>query len=149
MLQAMNTGHEGSLTTVHANTPRDALSRLETMILLAGGNLTQQGMRQQIASAIALVIQIQRFSDGVRRMVSCSEIVGMEGHVVSMQDLYVFQQTGVAPDGTVQGEFAFTGLRPACAERLERMGLQMGLDGFAASVKDGPQGFSPGRQLGG
>ena len=123
MLQAMNTGHEGSITTVHANSSRDALSRLETMILLANSNLTQRAMRQQISSAIHVVIQIQRFSDGVRRMVSLSEIVGMEGDVVTMQDLSLFKQTGVAPDGKILGDFAFTGVRPSFAERLESMGL--------------------------
>ncbi len=123
MLQAMNTGHEGSITTVHANSPRDALARLETMILMAGGNLTQRAMRQQISSAIALVLQVQRFSDGVRRMVSFSEIVGMEGDVITMQDLYVFKQTGLAADGKVLGEFVPTGVRPSFIERLESMGL--------------------------
>jgi len=127
MLQAMNTGHEGSITTVHANTPRDALSRLETMILLAGSNLTQRAMRQQISSAIDLVIQVQRFSDGVRRMVSFSEIVGMEGDIITMQDLFVYKQAGVATDGKVIGEFQYTGVRPMFAERLESMGLGVDL----------------------
>ena len=123
MLQAMNTGHEGSITTVHSNSPRDALSRLETMILMAGSNLTSRAMRQQISSAIDLVIQMQRFSDGVRRMVSLSEIVGMEGEIITMQDLYIFKQTGLSNDKKVIGEFVNTGVRPMFAERLESMGL--------------------------
>ena len=130
MLQAMNTGHEGSITTIHANAPRDALSRLETMILMSGTNLTQRAMRQQVSSAIDLVIQIQRFSDGVRRIVSLSEIVGMEGEVVTMQEIYMFKQRGLGPDGKVLGEFMFTGVRPAFSERLESMGL--GLDAVFA-----------------
>jgi pilus assembly protein CpaF len=123
MLQAMNTGHEGSITTVHSNSPRDALTRLETMILMAGSNLTSRAMRQQISSAIDIVMQMQRFSDGVRRMVSLSEIVGMEGDIITMQDLYVFKQSGVATDGKVLGEFVHTGVRPMFTERLESMGL--------------------------
>ena len=130
MLQAMNTGHEGSITTVHANTPRDALARLETMILMAGGNLTQRAMRQQISSAINLVLQVQRFSDGVRRMVNFSEIVGMEGDVITMQDLYVFKQTGLTAEGKVLGEFVPTGVRPNFIERLESMGLGVDLASF-------------------
>lgn len=123
MLQAMNTGHEGSITTIHANSPRDALARLETMILMAGTNLVQRAIRQQIASAIDLVMQIQRFSDGVRRMVSLSEIVGMEGEVITMQDLCVFKQLGTTSDGHVTGEYRFTGVRPSFTERLESVGL--------------------------
>ncbi len=125
MLQAMNTGHEGSITTLHSNSPRDALARLETMILMAGANLTQWAMRQQISSAFHLVIQIARFSDGVRRVSSVSELVGMEGEVISMQDLVVFNQTGVAPDGRVEGSFQATGTRPKFSEILESKGIDL------------------------
>ncbi len=123
MLQAMNTGHEGSITTVHANTPRDALYRLETMILMAESNLVEWAINRQIASAIDVIIQISRMSDGVRRLVSLSEITGMEGEVVAMQDIAIFQQQGVSPDGKVIGDFKFTGVRPRFIERFKRAGL--------------------------
>ncbi len=125
MLQAMNTGHDGSITTLHSNSPRDALARLETMILMAGANLTQWAMRQQISSAFHLVIQIARFSDGVRRVSSVSELVGMEGEVISMQDLVTFNQTGVAPDGRVEGSFEATGTRPKFSDILESKGIDL------------------------
>ena len=123
MLQAMNTGHEGSITTVHANTPRDALYRLETMILMAESNLVEWAINRQIASAIDVIIQISRMSDGVRRLMSLSEITGMEGEVVAMQDIAVFQQQGVSADGKVIGDFKFTGVRPRFIERFKRAGL--------------------------
>jgi len=112
MLQAMNTGHDGSLTTVHANTPRDALTRIETMIAMGATNLPERAMRQQIASAIQLVVQQTRMSDGSRKVTSISEITGMEGDVISMQEVYRFRRRGVDADGTIQGEFETTGIRP-------------------------------------
>jgi pilus assembly protein CpaF len=125
MLQAMNTGHEGSLTTIHANSPRDALSRLETMILMAGTNLPDRAMREQIASALDVVIQVSRLSDGTRRVTSICEIVGMEGEVVTMQEIYQFERMGVSPDGDVIGRFRPTGVRPTFAHRLEVSGVEI------------------------
>ncbi len=125
MLQAMNTGHDGSLTTLHANSPRDALSRLETMISMARLNLADRAMRQQIASAINLVIQIGRLSDGGRKLLTISEIAGMEGDVVTMQDIFVFERTGVDERGKVLGQFRPTGIRPRCADRLKGYGINL------------------------
>lgn len=123
MLQAMNTGHEGSLTTVHANSPRDALYRLETMILMAESNLVEWAINRQIASAIDVIIQISRMNDGVRRLVSLSEITGLEGEIVAMQDIAVFRQEGVSNEGKVIGTFKFTGVRPRFSDRLKQQGL--------------------------
>jgi len=125
MLQAMNTGHEGSLTTIHANTPRDALSRLENMIGMANLNLPHKAARQQIASAITVVIQGLRMIDGKRKITSIQEITGMEGDVVTMQELFAFKQTGVGPDGEVQGYFHATGVRPKFADRLRAFGVAL------------------------
>ncbi len=125
MLQAMNTGHDGSLTTLHANSPRDALSRLETMTSMANLNLPERAMRNQIASAIQVVIHLTRLSDGTRKLVSISEIVGMEADVISMQELFVFDRKGIGEDGEVIGEFRPTGIRPRFAERLERYGVSL------------------------
>ena len=125
MLQAMNTGHEGSLTTVHANTPRDALSRLETMILMAGTNLPNRAMREQISSALDLVIQASRLSDGSRRIVSVTEITGMEGEVVTSQEIYRFRRRGISPEGRIVGQFEATGVRPAFTERLRVAGVEL------------------------
>ena len=125
MLQAMNTGHDGSLTTVHANTSRDALSRLETMIQMTGMRLSDRAMRQQIASAVNLVIQVARLTDGTRRITSISEITGMEGDTVSMQDIFLFERTGMDADGKVMGRFRATGIRPRFAERLRAYGMQL------------------------
>ena len=122
MLQAMNTGHDGSLTTVHANTPRDALSRIETMIAMGATNLPERAMRQQIASAIQLVVQQTRLSDGSRKVTSISEITGMEGDVITMQEIFVFEKMGVTQDGKVIGRFRATGVRPKCCERLQGVG---------------------------
>ncbi|MBI4372295.1 MAG: CpaF family protein [Candidatus Omnitrophica bacterium] len=127
MLQAMNTGHEGSLTTIHANSTRDALYRLETMILMAESNLVEWAINRQVASAVDVIIQISRMNDGVRRLVSLSEVTGMEGNVVAMQDIVVFQQQGVTPEGKVIGEFKFTGVRPRFLDRLKTSGLLNGL----------------------
>jgi pilus assembly protein CpaF len=125
MLQAMNTGHDGSLTTLHANTPRDALRRLETMILMAGTNLPDKAMREQISSAINVLIHIARLSDGSRKVVKVSEITGMEGDVVTLQDIFVFDQTGIRNDGKVLGRLRATGIRPKFVERLEVSGLRL------------------------
>jgi len=125
MLQAMNTGHDGSLTTLHANTPRDALARLETMISMAGLNLPEKGMRQQIASAIDVIVQVGRLSDGRRKVQSISEISGMEGEVITMQDIFMFEQEGVAQDGQVIGNFRATGIRPKFTDRLRAHGIDL------------------------
>jgi pilus assembly protein CpaF len=125
MLQAMNTGHDGSLTTIHANTSRDALARLETMIQMTGMRLSDRAMRQQIASAINLVIQVARLSDGTRRVTSISEITGMEGETITMQDVFIYERKGVDKDGRVIGRFRPTGVRPRFAERLKLYGLQL------------------------
>jgi pilus assembly protein CpaF len=125
MLQAMNTGHDGSLTTVHANTPRDALARIETMAMMANLNLPEKAVRRQMASAINLVVQISRFNDGTRRVTYLSEITGMEEDIVSMQDVFVFEKKGVSPDGRVVGAFTATGIRPKFAERLKASGIHV------------------------
>ena len=125
MLQAMNTGHDGSLTTVHANTPRDALARLETMIQMTGMRLSDRAMRQQVASAINLVVQVARLSDGSRRVTSISEITGMEGETITMQEIFQYERTGVDAQGQVIGRFRPTGIRPRFAERLKACGLQL------------------------
>jgi pilus assembly protein CpaF len=131
MLQAMNTGHEGSLATIHANTPRDALSRLENMLGMAGMSLSPRAMRQQVASAIQAVIQVSRFADGSRRLVSLSEVSGMEGEVITMQEIFGFRQTGVDPGGRVQGSFHANGVRPRFMDRLRERGLVMDDAAFA------------------
>jgi pilus assembly protein CpaF len=125
MLQAMNTGHEGSMTTIHANTPRDALSRLEQMIGMTGIDFPMRSMRAQIASAIHVVVQIQRLSDGTRRMVSLQEITGMEGEIVSMQEIFGFRRTGIDGEGRIQGHFVATGIRPKFARRFEEWGMPL------------------------
>ena len=124
MLQAMNTGHEGSLATIHANTPRDAVSRLETMIAQAGFNLPIKAARQQISSALSVVIQAARMSDGKRRVTSILEISGMEGETITMQEIFAFRQTGVASNGNVEGHFCATGVRPVFTERLRVQGIE-------------------------
>ncbi|HKP81006.1 MAG TPA: CpaF family protein [Pyrinomonadaceae bacterium] len=125
MLQAMNTGHDGSLTTVHANTPRDALARLETMIQMTGMRLSDRAMRQQVASAINLVVQVARMSDGSRRVTSISEITGMEGETITMQEIFQYERTGVDAQGQVLGRFRPTGIRPRFTDRLKACGLQL------------------------
>ncbi|MDX1673639.1 MAG: CpaF family protein [Longimicrobiales bacterium] len=137
MLQAMNTGHEGSLTTLHANSPRDALSRLETMVAMAELNLPERAVRTQIASAIDIVIQISRFSDGTRRVKQIAEVVGMEGDVITMQDIFTFEQTGLEEDGHVAGRLRPTGIRPRCMDRLEAAGFEMSSDAFVDAPQDG------------
>jgi len=125
MLQAMNTGHEGSLTTVHANAPRDALSRVETMVSMANLNIPDRAVRQQIASAIHAVVQVSRLSDGTRKITSISEITGMEGEVVCMQEIFRFERRGLSETGKVKGAFKTTGIRPKFAERLLAAGLRL------------------------
>jgi pilus assembly protein CpaF len=131
MLQAMNTGHDGSLTTLHANSPRDALSRLETMVAMAELSLPEKAVRTQIASAIDIVVQVSRLSDGSRRVKQLTEIVGMEGDVITMQDIFVFEQTGVDDDARVVGRLRATGIRPKCMDRLQVHGFSMAADAFA------------------
>jgi pilus assembly protein CpaF len=130
MLQAMNTGHEGSLATIHSNTPRDALSRLENMVSMAGVTLTPRAIRQQICSAVTVVLQVSRLTDGCRKLVSMQEITGMEGEIISMQEIFSFEQTGVDGDGKVQGRFSATGVRPRFAERLKMFGVPVPEDTF-------------------
>ena len=130
MLQAMNTGHDGSLTTIHANSPRDALYRLDTMVAMASLNLPERAVRQQIASAVNLIIQVTRLSDGTRKVTAITEVTGMEGDVVSAQDIFVFDRTGLRRDGKVCGRFRATGIRPRCTERLLAFGVQLPADMF-------------------
>jgi len=135
MLQAMNTGHDGSLTTVHANSPRDALARVETMAMMANLNLPEKAVRRQLASAVQLVVQISRFNDGTRRVTHLSEITGMEEDVVSMQDVFVFEKQGISQDGRVMGSFQATGIRPKFAERLKASGINVQASWFDHSFK--------------
>jgi pilus assembly protein CpaF len=125
MLQAMNTGHDGSLTTIHANTPRDALARIETMIQMTGMRLSDRAMRQQVASALDLVVQAARLSDGSRRVTSISEITGMEGETITMQEIFLYERTGVDREGKVIGRFRTTGIRPRFSERLKACGMTL------------------------
>ena len=125
MLQAMNTGHDGSMTTIHANSPQDAIARMETMALMANISISEKAVRRQIASAIAIVIQVSRFADGSRRLTHVSEITGLTTESVSMQDIFVFDQQGVSPDGRVIGSFAATGVRPKFAEKLRASGIAL------------------------
>jgi pilus assembly protein CpaF len=125
MLQAMNTGHDGSLTTIHANTPRDALARIETMIQMTGMRLSDRAMRQQVASALDLVVQAARLSDGSRRITSISEITGMEGETITMQEIFLYERTGVDREGKVIGRFRTTGIRPRFSERLKACGMTL------------------------
>ena len=125
MLQAMNTGHDGSLTTIHANSPRDALYRLDTMVAMANLNIPDRAIRQQVASAIEVVVQIARLSDGTRKVTAISEITGMERDVITMQDIFVFEKLGVDEDGRVRGRFRATGIRPKCTERFTTSGIHL------------------------
>jgi pilus assembly protein CpaF len=125
MLQAMNTGHEGSMTTIHANSPRDALTRLENMVSMAGMSLPPKAMRQQISSALSAIVQIARLTDGRRKIVSIQEITGMEGEIITMQEIFAFRQTGVAENGMVLGHFCATGVRPRFIEKLRAYGVEV------------------------
>ncbi|MBI2863987.1 MAG: CpaF family protein [Chloroflexi bacterium] len=137
MLQAMNTGHDGSLTTVHANSPRDALARIENMVLMAGFDLPVRAIREQVASAINLIVQISRMRDGSRRITHVTEVVGMEGQIITLQDVFVFQQLGVDKDGKVLGRMRPTGIRPKFTEKLEQAGIFLSPDIFA--LERGPR----------
>jgi pilus assembly protein CpaF len=125
MLQAMNTGHDGSLTTIHANSPRDALYRLDTMVAMANLNIPDRAIRQQVASALEVVVQIARLSDGTRKVTAIAEITGMERDVITMQDLFVFEKSGLDDAGRVRGRFRGTGIRPKCSERIAACGIQL------------------------
>jgi pilus assembly protein CpaF len=125
MLQAMNTGHDGSMTTLHANSPRDALARLETLVLMAGVDLPVKAIRQQVASAINLICQLSRLRDGSRKVTAISEITGMEGDTITMQDIFIFESEGASPDGKILGRFKPTGLRPEILDRMFAMGLPL------------------------
>jgi len=135
MLQAMNTGHDGSLTTVHANSPRDAVSRLEVMVGMANANMGVRSIRQQISSAVDLFVQIARFSDGTRRISAITECVGMEGELITMQDIFIFEKTGLASNGRVTGRFRATGIRPKFYERLKAAGLEIPASVFQTIVE--------------
>ncbi|OGB33000.1 MAG: pilus assembly protein CpaF [Burkholderiales bacterium RIFCSPLOWO2_12_FULL_61_40] len=137
MLQAMNTGHEGSMTTVHANTARDALARLESMIAMAGVDLPAKAARAQVASAIGVIIQVNRMSDGTRKMTSIHEVTGMEGETVTMQEIFIFKQTGVGPSGMVEGAFTATGVRPRCWDRLVTRGIHLPQNIFEPLRREG------------
>ena len=130
MLQAMNTGHDGSLTTLHANTPRDAISRLETMVLMSGMDLPLKVVRQQISSAVDLIIQQTRLKDGSRKVTAITEVIGMEGDTVVMTDIFKFEQTGVGSDGKIKGELKATGIRPLFGPKLEAAGYKLGAEIF-------------------
>jgi len=125
MLQAMNTGHDGSLTTIHANSSRDALHRLETLMLMSGVNLPSRVMREQISAALDVIVHATRFSDGTRRVIAVSEIVGMEQDVVAMQDIFVFRKTGLSEEGKIMGHFEATGIRPKFADQLKLAGVNI------------------------
>ena len=132
MLQAMNTGHDGSLTTVHANSPRDAIARIENMVLMAGLDLPVRAIREQVASALDLLVHVSRLADGTRRVTHVTEVVGMEGQTVTLQDVFLFQQTGVDARGKVMGQVVSTGLRPRFISRIEAAGIHLPADIFAA-----------------
>jgi pilus assembly protein CpaF len=135
MLQAMNTGHDGSLTTVHANSPRDAVSRLEVMVSLANANMQLVSIRQQVASAVHVLVQAARLSDGSRRVVNVTEVTGMEGDMVTLQDIFVFEKRGVSPEGKVLGRFSATGIRPKFCEKLLAAGIRLSPDLFDQSLE--------------
>jgi len=135
MLQAMNTGHEGSMTTIHANTTRDALSRLESMVAMASVNMPERSVRQQISSAISIVVQVSRMSDGTRKVVDISEIVGLEENIISMQDIFTFVRKGIGPDGRVIGSFQPSGIRPKFLDQLRVAGILLPAELFERSVE--------------
>jgi pilus assembly protein CpaF len=130
MLQAMNTGHDGSLTTIHANSPRDALYRMDTMVAMTNLNIPERAIRQQVASAVNLIIQITRMSDGTRKVTTISELTGMEQDVITMHDIFVFERTGISPNGKVTGRFKATGIRPKCSQQLAAAGISLPMEMF-------------------
>ncbi|MDE3196628.1 MAG: CpaF family protein [Acidobacteriota bacterium] len=137
MLQAMNTGHDGSLTTIHSNTPRDGVARLEVMVGMANANMAPRAIRQQVTSAVDLMVQVARFSDGSRKMTHITELVGLEGDQVTMQDIFVFEKTGVAENGKVLGRFKATGVRPRFYEKLKASGINLPASLFQTVVEIG------------
>ena len=137
MLQAMNTGHDGSLTTVHANTPRDAVGRLEVMVGMANASMGVRSIRQQISSAVDLFVQVSRFSDGTRRVTHITEVIGMEGDVITLQDVFLFEKTGINTKGRVTGRFKPTGLRPSSTERMKGCGIELAPEIFNTIVEIG------------
>jgi pilus assembly protein CpaF len=136
MLQAMNTGHDGSLTTLHSNSPRDAIARLETLVLMAGMDLPLKVVRQQIASAIDLIVQQTRLRDGSRKVTAITEVAGMEGEIVVLTDIFKFEQTGVTTEGKVLGDLKPTGIRPLFSPRLEAAGFKLGAEVFGANISE-------------
>jgi pilus assembly protein CpaF len=130
MLQAMNTGHDGSLTTGHANSPRDMLSRLETMVMMAGMDLPVKAIRDQIASAVDLIVQQTRLRDGSRRLIKVTEVQGMEGEIITLQDIFVFEQEGLDKEGNIIGQFKSTGIRPKFIDRFKAEGIELPSDIF-------------------
>jgi pilus assembly protein CpaF len=136
MLQAMNTGHDGSLTTVHANSPRDAISRLETLVLMAGMDLPIKIVRQQISSAVDVIVQMSRMRDGTRKITAITEVAGMEGDVVVLSDIFKFNQSGVDAEGKILGQVKPTGIRPLFGPRLEAAGFKLGAEIFGATAAD-------------
>jgi len=136
MLQAMNTGQDGSLTTIHANSPRDALSRLETLVMMAGMDLPLKIVRQQISSAVDVVVQMSRLRGGARKITAIAEVAGMEGDVIVLSDIFKFNQTGVDPEGKILGQHKATGIRPLFGPRLEAAGFKLGADIFGATAAD-------------
>ena len=135
MLQAMNTGHDGSMTTVHANSPRDVIARLEVMVTMATSNLSLTSIRQQISSAIDMIVHLARLSDGTRRAMCLTEVGHMEGEVVTLQDLFVFEKRGIPPEGRVQGRFAATGIRPKFYEKMLAAGIRLPAEMFESVVE--------------
>ncbi|MGO9798910.1 MAG: ATPase, T2SS/T4P/T4SS family, partial [Candidatus Binatus sp.] len=134
MLQAMSTGHDGSIATIHANTPRDSVGRLEMMMLLSGVSIPQRAMRQQIASALNIIVHVSRLPDGSRKVMRISEISGMEGEMVMMQDLFEFKRTGIGPGGEVLGQFLATGIRSNYSQRLEAAGYKLDAKVFRSTI---------------
>jgi pilus assembly protein CpaF len=130
-MQAMNTGHDGSISTIHANSPRDALARLETMVLMAGFDLPAKAIREQISSALNVIIQVARLSDGSRKIVKVSEISGMEGDILVMQDIFLYEKQGLTDDGGVKGQFRPTGVRPKFLDVIHTAGIHLESDIFA------------------
>ncbi len=140
MLQAMNTGHDGSLTTIHSNSPRDCIARLETLVMFAGLDLPSRAIREQVSSAINLIVQQSRLSDGTRRVVQISEVTGMEGPTITLQDIFIYRQTGVGEDGKVQGRFVSTGFVPRFVHDLEAQGIRLPKGIFAQAQPQIPRG---------
>ncbi len=134
MLQAMNTGHDGSLTTIHANSSRDAVARVETMVMMAGFELPLRAIRQQFSAAIQVLVQAQRLTGGARKLVGITEVTGMEGDVITMQDIFTFEQLGMGPGGKAHGQFVATGIRPSFLDRLKISGCEINPEMFSRQV---------------